>query len=462
MTACLDPTVRSSLTGNVWPAVPAHRASLLFSLLSQFERTQWWPEELLRESQFRQLRRLLDHAYNTVPFYRRRFDSAGLRLRDELTLEDWRRLPLLTRRDLQDAAATLVSGVNPAQYGGYGEVQTSGSTGEPVRLRGTGVDQLFWDALTLREHRWHGRDLSGKLASIRVFPGGGGEPPRGTFRDSWGAPAGDVYVTGPMALLSLTAEIRVQAQWLLEQDPDYLLTYPTNLAALIAHCAAQGERPRRLRQVRTVGETVTPALRAACAKAWGVPLVDLYSSQELGYIAMQCPTTGQYHVMAESVFVEVLAADGSPSRPGEIGRLVVTKLHNFATPLVRYELRDYAEVGEPCKCGRGLPTLARILGRSRNLLTLPTGEQRWPLVGFHEYRNIAPIRQYQLIQHTRERIEVRLAADRPLTQAEEERLRGVIRSSLGYAFELNFVYFAQEIPRGPGGKFEEFISRLEP
>jgi phenylacetate-CoA ligase len=216
-----------------------------------------------------------------------------------------------------------------------------------------------------------------------------------------------------------------------------------------------------LREVRTVGETLTPELRAACEAAWNVPIVDTYSSQELGYLALQCPESGFYHVMAESVFVEILAADGTPCAPGDTGRVVATSLHNVAMPLIRYELRDYAEAGGPCRCGRGLPTIARILGRTRNMVRLPGGAQRWPLVGFGRFRDIAPIRQYQFVQRTREAVEARFVTDRPLTGEEEARLAGVIQAALGYPFRLTFTYFEGEIPRGPGGKFEEFVSEVE-
>ncbi len=452
--------LRATIAGNEWPALPSQAGARLLAMLFQFERTQWWTAQQLIDHQLMQLRALLTHAHDTVPYYRDHLRLAGVRAGAALTLDQWRALPLLTRRDIQSAGTALFSQTVPAQFGDVFQTQTSGATGEPVVVRKTALDQLLWDAITLREHLWHGRNLSGKLASIRVFPQGGAEPPRGAMLKDWGVPCSHVYTTGPMALLSLTTDVAIQAQWLLQQDPDYLLTYPTNLAALISHMSAHGYHLNRLRAVRTVGESVTPALRAACRDAWGVPLTDVYSSQEAGYIALQCPRGEHYHVMAESALVEILRADGSACQPGEVGRLVVTSLHNFATPLIRYELRDYAEAGAPCPCGRGLPTLARILGRSRNMLTLPSGERRWPLVGFSEYRAIAPVRQYQLIQKTPEEIEARFVVERTLTGAEEQGLRRVIQAALGYPFRLTFRYFADEIPRGAGGKFEEFVSEL--
>jgi phenylacetate-CoA ligase len=261
--------------------------------------------------------------------------------------------------------------------------------------------------------------------------------------------------------MSFSVDVPAQAGWLQRHAPEYVLTYPNNLMALLRHFSRLGERVPRLREVRTIGETVTPELRAACRAVWDVPIVDAYSSNELGYLALQCPESGLYHVMAESVMVEILRADGTPCAPGETGRVVVTSLHNFAMPLLRYELNDYAEAGGPCSCGRGLPTIARILGRSRNMLRLPGGGERWPLVGFDRYREIAPIRQYQLVQRTLEEIEARFVTDRPLTREEEERLASVIQSSLGHAFRVSFTYLEGGIPRGPGGKFEEFVSWVE-
>lgn len=453
--------ILSQVAGLDWPAIPSQRGQLLLSILFQLQSTQWWEPGRLLAHQFMQLNALLRHAYRTVPHYRQRFDAAGLRSGEPVTAESWNSLPLLTRRDVQDAGPELHSREVPKQFGGLIRAETSGSTGEPVKLLGTGLDQLIWEAMTLREHLWHRRDLSGRLASIRVFSKGFGDPPEGTLMQDWGTPTSGLFATGRCAALSLRADVKTQARWLMRHEPDYLLTYPTNLMALIGHWSANGSRPQRLREVRTVGETVTPELRAACRDALGVPLVDIYSSNELKYIALQCPHSGHYHVMAESAFVEVIGRDGKPCAPGETGRLVVTKLHNFAMPLIRYELRDYAEVGAPCACGRGLPTLNRILGRSRNMLTLPSGARVWPVVGFASYRDIAPVRQYQLIQRTREEIEVRLVLDRALNPAEATRLTEVIQRALGHPFHLTFTRFANEIPRGAGGKFEEFISLLE-
>ncbi|MEE8213348.1 MAG: phenylacetate--CoA ligase family protein, partial [Alphaproteobacteria bacterium] len=167
-----------------------------------------------------------------------------------------------------------------------------------------------------------------------------------------------------------------------------------------------------------------------------------------------------YHVQSENVLVEILDKDGKPCPPGEVGRLVVTDFHNFATPLIRYEIGDYAEAGEPCSCGRGLPVLRRILGRVRNIATLPSGEKFWPRFYSDDLAGIAPVRQVQLVQRSVHDIDVRLVVARALTGDEEERLKSVILEYLGHPFTLRFTY-VDEIPRSASGKYEDFLSVID-
>ena len=178
---------------------------------------------------------------------------------------------------------------------------------------------------------------------------------------------------------------------------------------------------------------------------------------ELGTIAHQCPETTNLHIQAEGVLVEVLDGDRA-CLPGEIGRVVLTALHNFATPLIRYDIGDYARVGAACSCGRGLPVLERVVGRERNLLVYPSGDRQFPEARYVLER-IAPIRQFQLTQKTVERIEVKLAVSRPLTGEEEVETRAVLTDRLRYAFDFDFVY-VDEIKRAANGKFFEFQSEV--
>ncbi|MBI3936866.1 MAG: phenylacetate--CoA ligase family protein [Betaproteobacteria bacterium] len=442
----------SAIAGTVWPAIPAAPGAALLALQFQLEHTQWWPPERLARHQLAQLQQLLIYARDAVPLYHERFSSAGFDPRADFGYPDFVGIPLLTRADLQRPDNAANSTRVPESHGKVIAAQTSGSSGTPVRFNGTELTQFFWNVFTLREQLWHRRDFAAKYAVIRTLPGDALMP-------SW-SPALDAAVaTGPGAFLRIETDVARQIEWLRKQDPDYLLTYASNLGALARHCIEHRIALPRLREVGSIGEVVTPEIRADCRNAWSVKLVDIYSAQEVGYIALQCPEHEHYHVQSENVLVEVLDGEGRPCVPGEVGRVVVTAMHNFATPFIRYDIGDYAEVGAGCPCGRGLPVLNRVMGRRRNMLVLPNGERRWPVTGCREYADPWLLRQFQFVQKSLNDIEVRLATSRPLTAQEEAGLKELILGSLGHPFRLHFVY-CERIERSPGGKYEDFKSEI--
>src|SRR5262249_28205670 len=161
-----------------------------------------------------------------------------------------------------------------------------------------------------------------------------------------------------------------------------------------------------------------------------------------------------YHVQSEGIFVEVLDESGKPCQPGQIGRVVLTPLHNFAMPLLHYAIGDYAEVGKPCPCGRGLPVLSRVLGRVRNMVVLPGGERIWPRTGRLRYGDAIPVKQFQMIQTGLTTLELRLVAERRGTAEEEARLTAMVAEWIGFPFEVKYTYL-DEIPRAAGGKYED-------
>ena len=431
--------------------MPTPGGAQVLALLCQLETTQWLPPQELARLQMQQLDALLRHARTTVPYYAEAW--AGLyepaAALDQAALL---RLPLLTRRALQDNFDGLRSTRPPAEHGLPEERRTSGSTGSPVRLLATPLSGLMWSALTLRDHAWHGRDLMQSLGVIRR------ETEDGDARN-WGPATAGVIATGPALGRSIFRDAASHLDWLLERRPAYLFTYPSLVAELARLSLDRGVRPEGLREVRTLGEAVSDELRERVRQAWQVPLTDLYSANEAGYLALQCPVSGRYHVQSESVLLEVLDAAGRACAPGEVGRVVVTPLHNFAMPLVRYEIGDYAEVGAPCACGRGLPTLERIVGRVRNMLVLSDGRRYWPVFGARALMDIAPVRQYQFVQTSFERIEARLACDTRLSPAQEAAFRERVLSMLPSGLALDFQY-VDAIPRAASGKFEEFVSEV--
>lgn len=454
----IDRDVPRSVVSDIgWPAVPEVNAAALLALQYQLAQSQWWPPEVLQAHQRGQLTQLLAHALSSVSAYAQRWREAGIAPTVPALLEAWNDLPILQRRELRAAGDMFRSRRVPREHGALTKVQTSGSTGTPITAYGTQVTAVFWSAFTLREHLWQGRDLSGRFAAIR--PEGSLEPGRGRRRSGWGPATDTVYRCGDSFLLSSRTDIPTQADWLREVDPHYLLSLPSNLIALARHCRDHGDVMPALREVRSYGEVVSDELRDICRAVWNVPVKDMYSAQEIGYMALQCPQHTHYHVMGEGVLLEVLDAAGRACAPGEVGRVVVTNLHNFALPLIRYEVGDRVILGEACSCGRGLPVIQRVLGRHRNMLTLPDGRKAYPSFPAEIWSDVAPIQQLQLLQKTPTRIVAKLVVTRALRDDEASGFVRRLRERFGHPFVIDLQY-VDHIARSACGKYEDFISEI--
>ena len=324
--------------------------------------------------------------------------------------------PILTRYDLQK--------MEPPK--GDFVTKTSGATGIPVEVERTHLSKLWADATNLREAIWHKRDLSQSFAVIRP------QISQELFHPQWG-PAFSLFGrTGPLYGHPVKGDLN---RWLQKIQPGYLMTYPSILETIDLKALT------RLKGIKTTGETLYHRR----------PLIaDMYSCEEVGTIAIQCPDDPEvYHVM-ENIVVEILDENNCPANRG---RVVLTDL--TSRYLYRYDIGDYAEFGE-CHCKRGLQTIKKILGRERNMVQLPDGTKHWPLIGSLEYRKVAPIKRFQVAQIEPSTLEFRLIIDNPLTPHQQEALRKIVQEWIGYPFEVRFVY----VDSFPPGKFEEFVCQM--
>lgn len=448
------------MAGLDWPAIPEANGNIMLGLLFQLEQSQWWPPEKLQTQQFRQAGEVLRHARDSVPYYRERFKDFAWDGKAPLDAGLWAQLPLLQREDIQQhGGRALLSEKYPKGHGKTRQVNTSGSSGKPLTVTSNAMAAIFWNVITLRDFLWRRLDFSAKMAAIRFDEQRRAQYPEGVVVDYWLKSARPFIATGPCAVLDIATPVDKQVEWLARQEAAYLITYPSNLEALLLHCAAGKIALPALRQVQTLSEVLHPRVGTLCQEVWGFGPSDMYSCQEAGYIALQCPDHAHYHVQSESLIVEILDADGRPCAPGEMGRVVLSDLHNFAMPLIRYENGDFAEFGEACPCGRGLPVLKNVMGRVRGMLTLADGSRIRPDFGGPHFREVADIRQYQVIQKSREKLEVKLVAPGGLSAGETTALRQMVLAQLGHPFEVEFS-FHDDIPRGAGGKFEDFRSEV--
>jgi len=462
------PTPHAAFPGALWPAIPQAPGAALLAVLGQLAESQFMCEKEVAKARRRQVEALMDHAEEELPFWGERLRAAGLdretRTRGKAPLttgeweERWAALPVLTRAEVQSLDGKLRAGKLPTGHGTVGESVTSGSSGRPVRIARSTLDYFYWQAFQLREHVWRGRDLSGRFLSIlrderrEVMD----ESVHLRRMEDWGAPASVVWPTGPSFLLDYRTPIGALVEAIRELKPDYVCTFPSLLLEILRHARGEGIELPPVKEAIGVGEASPPELAGLCRAVWDAPLCSTYTAAETGAMAFQCREGGRWHVQAEKSIIEVLDGNGHPCAAGETGRVIVTPLHNFAMPLLRYEIGDVATVGKgPCACGRKLPILDAIPGRARDLLMLPSGELRPPYYGHGAVMEVRSIRQHQVVQTSRDEVCFRLVVAEPLTPEEESHVIGSAMEALGGGFRVSIEY-VDEIVRGANGKFAEF------
>jgi len=448
--------VISSIPSIIWPTVPSPMVAQLMSQLAYFSVSERASPEHIYDQQFAQLLELINFARQTVPYYRNVYSKLPKIASVEDLKQYWQQVPILTRANLQDAKQTIFT-ESPLSSHEPSELMTStGSTGMPVTVKGNIATQFFWNAITLRDHLWHQHDFNHTYAVIRYTENPDAKPPHGAVFENWGPATFRVVPTGKCHHLTICST-EEEASWLKKVNPHYLNCNPSTLRELTQYFATHGNAPSNLKKIHTNSEIVEPELRRLVKESLGANLIDTYSARELGYIALQCPEQENYHIQSENIFVEILNEQFEPCKIGEPGIVVATALHNFASPLIRYVVGDYAIPGNACACGRTLPVLERVLGRQRNVLKLPDGRKIWPSFMNNGVRvmDLFPGGQFQVIQKTLTEIHINLARISPFTSQQESEIKSQLQSIFGYPFNFILNYF-DKIERGPGGKFEDF------
>ena len=456
----------SSLNEIIFPSIVSGTSSILLALIHQYEKSEWWTREQLLDAQFQQITLLAEHAMRTVPFHAERLTKAGFRVGEKMTPEIWSRLPILTRADVRDGELKLKASSYPPSYGALTEATSGGSTGIPVRILKTGLDGLMWQAAHLREFRWHGIDFSQEIANMKGMGVDKYKENPDTFLDepgviapSWGAPASLLWKTGRMGIVQPDDPVEIKVKYLIRRRPGYLIARPADLRLLLVYFREHGLTLDSLLSVWTMSESVDEGLRALCREIFGCPILSNYTCNETGYMAIQCPSGTNYHEVSESQLVEVIDASGRPCQPGQIGRVVVTPLHNFAMPLLRYEVGDEAEVGAACPCGRGLPSLSRIVGRLHDYVVLRSGDKRRVYIEHYKISAIRAVREFQLVQTSLDRVELRIVVARPLDGEEKEKIDAVLKKGFEGYLEWSIV-LVEALPRTSSGKLLQFRSEI--
>jgi phenylacetate-CoA ligase len=394
---------------------------------------------------------LLQHARRNVPFYKKRL--APIFRGEEIDFARWSDVPILTRAEAQQRKGALTAVRIAPHLGSVRANQTSGSTGRPLDFELNELVDVAAVGMTDRLYRWWRFDGERAMASIMPSRSISAQPPEGVTLRGW-RPG---FVNGLHHIINLSTDDDVMIDWLIAQRPSYLASGSWMLAPMARRILARG-LSLRLDGIVAKTSMVSDETRAICLDVFGTRLADQYGADEIGHIACECPSCGEYHVSAEAVLVEILDAADAPCAPGETGRVILTALYNYAMPFIRYEIGDFATVGKGDSCCHiKLPTLARIVGRYRNIYARPDGRVVYPNVLFGRLRDHLSFTQAQLVQTDYGELELRYVPGKPAEGADEAGLEAYLRTAIDADLRVRLVA-VHEIPRHPSGKFEEFVS----
>lgn len=414
--------------------------------LREFERSQYLHPDELRKLQMQRLRQQLVYAYRYVPFYRLRMAEAGLTPLDIQTHDDLRLLPVLAKRDIQDHQDLLVSSNVPTSK--RLRNQTGGSTGSPLQFY---VDKERFDS---------------RMASVARHDGWAGLRPGDWYAHLWGSrfDVGDKPDPNPswrqrllhrnLTLHSAAVSEESMMQYvrvLRKYRPRHMLAYAQSAVLFAEFCQRNNLRDIRFESMIVSAEMLLPGKRAVLEDAFGGKVFNRYGCREVSVIASECEFHSGMHINADALLVEV-AAD--PSLPSGMGRVLVTDLLNRSMPLIRYEIGDLASLDDTlrCPCGRSLPLIGSIEGRTSDFLRLPSGRMvAGPSLAVLA-TDMRDVRQVQFIQPDPQHVTLKVVAGTGYNTSTEDELRRRVQPYLEGQASLTIVT-ADSIPSEASGKY---------
>lgn len=442
------------------PVYDVARGTSRFKLGHVLRKTQWLPRREIERLQNKNLRTIVTHAYETVPFYRRAFRERGLSPSDIKNCDDLVKLPIITKSDIRENFRDFLSRGFPTNRL---ESSTSGGSGDQVKFYVT-KDQLSWEmAAEYRAYSWAGYRRGDRCFLFWASPIDMAKHRSLTKRFTMRLERiflADTYV--------ISSEVLDRFANLMESfNPEIVRGYTSSVYMMAKHLLENGLDCVRPRAVIATAETLFDFMRKTIEDAFGCPVFDYYGSREIGALAAECEEHDGYHISAENVVMEFLR-NGEHVDAGEKGVIALTSLRNFGMPFIRYNMRDVGTPSdEDCPCGRGLPLMSSIEGRVSDFLAVYDKQSGRVVPVGPVYPSIIialmhlPLKSVRVIQESLNKIVFKAVRAKGYSHKHTEFLVGYLHKSLGADVEIA-VEFTDYLPPLPSGKRSVFISKLDP
>ena len=448
---------------------PAYESGLrrrkTLSYLAAYEREQWLPPEQLQALQWSRLKKLLEHCYREVPYYQRQWRQLGIVPDDIRSLDDYAKLPVLTRTDMRNHYDELKteSCRDRLLY-----KSTGGSTGEPLRFGYTRESNDRRTAVMWRGYGWGGSRMGRR--TLHLWGAVGNRSPLHDFKESL---YNRLFARQQLNTYHMTeASMADYADAIDRFRPEVIVAYVGPLLQLAQWLIATGRQIHQPKVIIGAAEALLEFQREIIEQAFGCRAYNTYGCREFMLIASECEARQGLHLTADHLLVELRRSDQSWLVPGQLdassdqaeatGEVVVTDLFNYGMPFVRYLNGDIATASAAaCDCGRGLPLLSRIDGRKLDTIRTRDGHvlpgQFFP----HMLKDVRGLQRFQLVQRELDRLDLSIVRGPTFDTDSMAYLRAEFKKVLGESVELH-CHFVDDIPLTPSGKLRVTVSELVP
>ncbi|MGV8093821.1 MAG: phenylacetate--CoA ligase family protein [Mangrovibacterium sp.] len=414
--------------------------------------SQYWSQVDIQAWQNEKLHKIVEHAYNNVPYYQKLFKELKLKPADIKITDDLTKLPVIRRKDLQNNYSQLIANNHKQHRPQYRS--TGGTTGEPVRyLSDINTWSLHW-ALKFRALESSGYQIGDKIAVMggtSVIP----EVKASLARKVWNR-LNSLY---PLPTSHMRDEIlATYVNLILTKNIRCLRGYPSSIAVFARYCS-ENKIKLDIPHVITTAEVLQPLYRDEIKKAFDPVLIDSYGCADGGGSANTCPAETGFHLSLESAVWEVCTPTGSLVNPNETGEVTLTSLTNYAMPLLRYQPGDVIENTfdySLCSCGCTLPRIKRILGRTMDILHFHNGISLGGPAFNTMLRNF-PLTKWQMIQNDMISLDINIIPSKEYDSASEKEICRLLHYHCGEGVAIR-LHKVTDIPISSSGKQRVIIN----
>jgi phenylacetate-CoA ligase len=440
------------ISGLVFPLQERLKSHTTTAVRRRMEETQWWPRERLEALRLERLKALLAHAGQHVPYYRGLFRSTGFDPHSVSALADLGRLPFLTKPLVRANVEALKS----ERSEGLARFNTGGSSGEPLVFF-IGAERVSHDvAAKWRATRWWGVDVGDP--EVVVW----GSPIELGTQDRVRGLRDRLMRTELLPAFEMSeAKLDRFVERIRARRPRMLFGYPSALALIARHARKRGVRLDDLGVVVAfvTAERLYDDQRRTIAETFGCRVANGYGGRDAGFIAHECPEGGM-HITAEDIIVETVDPAGNVLPLGQSGEIVVTHLATKDFPFIRYRTGDVGVLDDrACACGRGLPLLREVQGRTTDFVVAADGTVMHGLALIYAVREEPGIERFKIVQESLARTRVLIVPSPAFDPAAADRIRSAFARRLGSGVEVS-VEIVPDIPPEQSGKHRYVVSRV--